>query len=397
MASPSEIARRYFAALGARDLDAAVACWAPDAVDRLVGAQELIAPDGIRRYFGALFAAFPDFELEVLEVTAGRGRAAVRWRAHGTFAGPGDFQGFVANGATMTLEGCDVVTVRDDLIQHNDAYLDSGDVARQLGLLPAAGSRAEARLTKLANARTQVLAKINGVDTEPIADRVFVVRGGFPIKTMNVYLIEDGDGVVVFDAGTKAMGRALRVACARLGGAKRLVLSHADADHRGGAPALGAPVYCHPAERAAAESPDPWRDYWDLEKLDPYGRVLLRRLLPSWDGGAVAVQGTVTDADEIAGFRVVDLPGHAPGLIGLFRDSDRLALVSDCVYTIDPQTGRNRPVHLPPPAFDADVEQARASIRKLAELEPWAVWAGHGEPVTGDVSGQLRAAAAASP
>ena len=102
-------------------------------------------------------------------------------------------------------------------------------------------------------------------------------------------------------------------------------------------------------------------------------------------------------ADEIAGFRVVDLPGHAPGLIGLFRDSDRLALVSDCVYTIDPQTGRNRPVHLPHPAFDADVEQARASIRKLAELEPSAVWAGHGEPVTGDVSGQLRAAAAASP
>ena len=78
------------------------------------------------------------------------------------------------------------------------------------------GRAAEARLTKLANARTQVLAKINGVDTEPIADRVFVVRGGFPIKTMNVYLIEDGDGVVVFDAGTKAMGRALRVACARL-------------------------------------------------------------------------------------------------------------------------------------------------------------------------------------
>ena len=66
-----------------------------------------------------------------------------------------------------------------------------------------------------------------------------------------------------------------------------VVLSHADADHRGGAPALGAPVYCHPAERAAAESPDPWRDYWDLEKLDPHGRVLLRRLLPSWDGGAV--------------------------------------------------------------------------------------------------------------
>ncbi len=395
MASASEIARQYFAALGARDLDAAAACWAPGAVDRLVGAEELIAPEGIRRYFGALFAAFPDFELEVLEVTAGRGRVAVRWRAHGTFAGPGDFQGFVANGATMTLEGCDVVTVREDLIAHNDAYIDSGDLARQLGLLPPAGSRAEARLTKLANARTQLLSRINGVDTESIADGVWVVRGGFPIKTMNVYLIEDGDGVVVFDAGVEAMGRALRVACARLGGARRLILSHADADHRGGAPTLGAPVYCHPAERAAAEAQSPWREYWHLEKLDPHGRVLLSKLLPAWDGGAVAVEGTVAEGDEVAGFRVIDLPGHAPGLIGLFRESDRLALVSDCVYTLDPQTGRKRPAHVPHPAFDADVEQARASIRKLAELEPSAVWAGHADPVTGDVSGQLRAAAEA--
>ena len=395
MATTSEIARRYFAALGARDLDAAVACWAPGAVDRLVGAEDLIAPEGIRRYFGGLFAAFPDFELEVVEVTTGRGRAAVRWRAHATFAGPGDFQGFVANGAAMMLEGCDVVTVRDDLIRHNDAYIDSGDVARQLGLLPPAGSRAEARLTKLANARTQLLSRINGVDTESIADGVWVVRGGFPIKTMNVYLIEDGEGVVVFDAGIEAMGRALTVACARLGGAQRVVLSHADADHRGGAPALGAPVYCHPAERAAAETQSPWRDYWDLDKLDLHGRLLLSRLLPVWDGGAVAVEGTISEGDEVAGFRVIDLPGHAPGLIGLFRESDRLALASDCVYTVDVQTGRKRPVQIPHPAFDADVEQARDSIRKLAELEPSAVWTGHGDPVTGDVSGQLRAAAAA--
>lgn len=280
----------------------------------------------------------------------------------------------------MTLEGCDVLTVRDGLIQHNDAFIDSGDVARQLELLPPAGSRAEARLTKLANARTQLLAKINGVDTEPIADGVWIVRGGFPLKTMNVYLIEDQGGVTVFDAGIEAMGKALGVACARLGGARRVVLSHADADHRGGAPALDTPVYCHAAERAAAQSPDPWRDYWDLEKLDAHGRVLLSKLLPRWDGGAVAVRDTIAEGDEVAGFRVIELPGHSPGLIGLFRDSDRLALVSDCVYTLDPQTGRKRPVHIPHPAFDADVEQARASIRKLAELEPSVVWGGSRRP-----------------
>ena len=59
----------------------------------------------------------------------------------GTFAGPGAFQGFAPNGARIEIEGCDVLTVADELIQRNDAYFDSGDVARQLGFLPPAGSR----------------------------------------------------------------------------------------------------------------------------------------------------------------------------------------------------------------------------------------------------------------
>jgi hydroxyacylglutathione hydrolase len=395
MATTAEIARRYFTALSAHDLDAAVECWVPGAIDRLVGAQDLIAPDGIREYFGQLFEAFPDFTLEIVELTTSRGRTAVRWRARGTFAGPGRFQGFDANGARIAIEGCDLVTVEDGLIRHNDAYIDSGDLARQLGLLPPAGSSAEARLTRLANFRTRVAAMIHGADTERIADGVWVVRGGFPAKTMNVYFIEEGDGVTVFDAGIKVMGTAVASAAARLGGIKRVVLGHADCDHRGGAPALQAPVYCHPAERAAAESAGPLRDYWDLQKLDLHGRLLLSRLFPTWDDGAVSVAGTVQEGDEVGGFRVVDLPGHAPGLIGLFRDSDRLALVSDCFYTLDPQTGKKGGPRIPHPAFDIDLEQARASIRKVADMHPSAAWAGHANPVTGEVGAQLQQAASA--
>lgn len=396
MASTGGIAKQYFAALAAQDLDAAVACWQPGAVDRLVGLEDLIAPEGIRAYFGGLFAAFPDFAFEILELTTQRNRTAVRWRARATFAGPGQFMGFAPNGARVDLEGCDVVTVTDELITHNDAYIDSGDLARQLGLLPAAGSAAEARLARLANLRTRAMELVHGVIQEPIADGVWVLRGGFPLKTMNVYLLEDEGGVTVFDAGIEAMGTGLHAACARLGGAKRVVLGHADCDHRGAAPVLDAPVYCHPAEHAAAVAATPYRDYWDLEKLDRHGRMLLGRLLPSWDGGAVDVAGTVSEGDEIAGFRVLDLPGHAPGLIGLYRESDRLALVSDCFYTLDPQTGRKGGPRVPHPAFDVDVEQARASIRKVAELEPSVAWAGHADPVRGDVRAQLDAAASAA-
>jgi hydroxyacylglutathione hydrolase len=391
------VARRYFEALSAHDLDAATACWAPGGIDRFVGQEELTAPAGVRQYFAALFDAFPDFRIHVLQLTTYRYRTAVRWRATGTFAGPGTFQRFEANGARIEIEGCDVLTVADELIQHNEAYLDSGGIARQLGFLPPTGSPGQARLARLANARTRVLKRVHGTEPRLIADGVWIVRGGFPLRTMNVYLIQEADGLTMFDGGISDMTSAVRIAVARLGPIKRIVLGHVDADHRGAAPGIDAPVFCHPAERDAAQSSSSFRDYWDLTKLAGHGRVLLGRLLPIWDGGALEVAGSVEEDEEIAGFRVIHLHGHAPGLIGLFREHDRLALVSDCVYTLDPQSGIKGPPRIPHPAFNYDTEQARDSIRKLAALNPSAAWAGHADPVGGeDVAQQLERAAAAS-
>ena len=120
------------------------------------------------------------------------------------------------------------------------------------------------------------------------------------------------------------------------------------------------------------------------------------RLTGLWDGGPVEISGTVEEGDDVAGFEVVLLPGHAPGMIGLWRESDRLALVSDTFYTLDPQTGRYGKPRVPHQAFNHDTEQARASILKLAEREPAAAWPGHAEPLVGDVAAQLREAAGAS-
>lgn len=389
----TEVAKRYFEALSAHDLDAAIDCWEHGGVDRLVGQQELVAPHDTKAYFKELFEAFPDFRFEVVDTTTYRNRTAVRWRAAATFAGPGLFQGFEPNGAHIALEGCDLVTVADGKIRALDAYLDSGTIARQLGFLPPSGSPGEARLAALANLRTRVLSAIHGSEPEQIAEGVWVVRGGFPLRTMNVYLLADGDGVTVFDAGISAMTPAVAKAGARLGGIRRVVLGHADVDHRGAAGGLHAPVFCHPADRAAAESPESLRDYWDVSRLDRYGRLIYPRIFYIWDGGAVEVSGTVDEGDEVAGFSVLHLPGHAPGLIGLFRDSDRLALVSDCFYTLDPQTGLKGQTRVPHPAFNLNTEQARDSMRKVAALEPSAAWAGHADPVTGDVRRELEAAA----
>ena len=173
------------------------------------------------------------------------------------------------------------------------------------------------------------------------------------------------------------------------------MLGHADVDHRGAAPALGVPVFCHEAEREAAEAGGGQRDYHRVGLLGIPARWVYPRLLDYWDGGPVEIAGTIADGDDVSGFRVVHLPGHAPGLVALFRERDRLALTSDAFYVIDVETSRPKPPAAAPDAFNQDSEQARASIRKLAALEPSAAWPGHADALTGDVRAQLERAAEA--
>jgi glyoxylase-like metal-dependent hydrolase (beta-lactamase superfamily II) len=220
-----------------------------------------------------------------------------------------------------------------------------------------------------------------------VADGVWLLRGDFR-GAMNIYFIADGDGVVQFDAGTKSMRKKAAEAARELGGLKRIVLGHAHADHRGTAPYLGAPVFCHPDEVTDAEGDKAVSPYFNLSLL-PVAPVrwLYPGLLRWWDGGAVKVNGTVSEGDEVAGFKVLHFPGHAPGLIGLWRESDRLALVSDVVYFVD--SARLKPLphgeaSVPHPAFAWNHQEAKRSVRRLAELEPLVVAAGHEEPLRGD-------------
>jgi hydroxyacylglutathione hydrolase len=216
-----------------------------------------------------------------------------------------------------------------------------------------------------------------------IARGVWLLRGGVT-RSMNVYLLEDGDRVVVFDAGEKGMAGAIVAAAAPLGGIARVVLSHADTDHRGAAPALArlAPVQCHPDAVAEAQGSG-GRSYWRMDLLPRPVRILhgvMHRYV--WDGGPVAIAGIVREGDDVAGFEVVELPGHAPGLIGLWRASDRVALVSDCLYATS-MWGRRAAPHVPLDAYNLDSSQARASLRKLAALDPAIVGPGHAGPLVG--------------
>lgn len=221
---------------------------------------------------------------------------------------------------------------------------------------------------------------------ERVAEGVWLLRGDIRGR-MSVYFIEEGDGAVMFDAGTKGMTKKARAAAERLG-LKRIVLGHAHPDHRGTAPSLGVPVHCHPDDLAEAESDAAIAPYMEISTLPAPARWLYPILLRRWDGGAVKIDGTVEEGDEVAGFRVIHFPGHARGLIGLWRESDRVALVSDVVYLMD-SAKMGRPLaegeaSVPHPAWNWDHAKAKESVRKLAALEPAVVCTGHGEPLRGE-------------
>jgi predicted ester cyclase len=156
----AKVARTYFGAIAARDAEAVAASYERGAVDRVVGMSELRAPDGVREWFEGLFAAVPDFSIEVLDLVAEGDRAAVRWRSRGTFDGTGSFGGVAPTGASLEVEGFDLLTVRDGRVVSNQAYINGMDMARQMGVMPPAGSLADRAMLAGTNARTAALGRI---------------------------------------------------------------------------------------------------------------------------------------------------------------------------------------------------------------------------------------------
>jgi steroid delta-isomerase-like uncharacterized protein len=153
----AEVARSYFEAVGRQDIDAMESHYAPGGGGPIHGLVDLKVGDNYRPWFENLFRAFPDWKFEIVTLIAEDDKAAVEWRATATFNGTAQFEGMDPNGASLDVQGCDVVHIRDGKIQKIDAYASGTEIARQLGALPPQGSTAERGMTAALNLKTRAV------------------------------------------------------------------------------------------------------------------------------------------------------------------------------------------------------------------------------------------------
>ena len=158
-ATPREVAIAIFDALNRHDLDTVMALDHTDVVDDFVAVGVFDGAPAVRAFFTEIFAAMPDFALEVLGLVCDDEHAVVQWRATGTFTDT-PFQGIHATGRHVELRGVDVMRFEQGKLKHNTIYYDGLAFARQIGMLPREGSLLDKAMTTTFNARTDVIGKL---------------------------------------------------------------------------------------------------------------------------------------------------------------------------------------------------------------------------------------------
>jgi steroid delta-isomerase-like uncharacterized protein len=156
MSTPREVALSAIEGAIARDPDRIVEHADPERyVDDVVAVGEFRGRDAVRGFFVELFAAMPDYQMEIEQVIAEASTVVVRWRASATFDG-GAFQGIQPSGRPVEIRGVDVIEVEGQHIVRNTIYYDGAAFARQVGLLPREGSLPDRMALGLFNVRARV-------------------------------------------------------------------------------------------------------------------------------------------------------------------------------------------------------------------------------------------------
>jgi glyoxylase-like metal-dependent hydrolase (beta-lactamase superfamily II) len=193
---------------------------------------------------------------------------------------------------------------------------------------------------------------------------------------VNLWLVRSSDGWTLIDSGPPGTGdkvvKALSDATQGYG-PSQVLLTHGHVDHAGGLQAIQlawkTPVICHQEELPFVNGELDYRDAPAKGLLF----MLARYFFPSTSG--VKVARKLQRGESIAGMIAIHLPGHTPGHIGFLHPGEQAMICGDTLM--------NRDDRLSPPfaVATADPKQARASMRRISELDFLHLLPSHGEPI----------------
>lgn len=224
---------------------------------------------------------------------------------------------------------------------------------------------------------------------------------GLQIVMVNIFGVgRKGGPWTLIDTGLPfSTGRIRRWAAEQFGeGVKPngIVLTHGHFDHVGTVRELAEewdiPVYAHRLEmpyltgRSDYPPPDPTVGGGAMAVLSP--------LYPSSPidlGRRVRELPLDGSVPGMPGWNWLHTPGHSPGHISLFRESDRTLIAGDAVVTTKQESflavlTQRLELHGPPMYFTPDWRSSKRSVEQLAELRPAVIGAGHGQPMHGQAA-----------
>ncbi|MCU0493699.1 MAG: MBL fold metallo-hydrolase [Chloroflexaceae bacterium] len=205
---------------------------------------------------------------------------------------------------------------------------------------------------------------------QELAPDVYLLPG-FPPYTINAYLV----GGVLIDSHTRYDAPLLLHA---LRGQRVLAhaLTHGHPDHQGSShavcSALHLPLWCGAGDAAAVER-------GDIEALLPRRpfNSLMHRL---FSGPSYPITRRLREGDRLGDLVVIETPGHSPGHISFWRESDGVLILGDVLSHQHPLTQQIKLCE-PLRIFTCDPAMNRAAARKIAALRPRLVCFGHGPPL----------------
>ena len=199
----------------------------------------------------------------------------------------------------------------------------------------------------------------------------------------NVYLVEDGEKLILIDTGLPRNDKKITKYIEGLGrkptDVSTIVLTHFHIDHVGSAKKMkeltNAKVAVHELDA----------DYVAGKKAPPKPKNLMFKALSSvFKAAPVEPELLLKDNDKVGRLIVIHTPGHSEGSISLLDAERKVMFAGDAIRFM------NGKIMGSPEQFTLDMDKEKDSIRKISTFDFDILLSGHGQPLMPNASQKVK-------